>query len=126
MTRQYINLGEHDWEVLIYYDVTPKHFVEIRDALEGLKCPNKDIEDALDVLRHKNTGFTFTNSEYKMSMVCIGRATCIPQFVSTIIHESKHVQSHICSYYEVSEKSETAAYLIGYLAHEMYKLLAKL
>lgn len=30
---------------------------------------------ALRTLRKKNTGFTFSNEDYKMSIVCIGEAT---------------------------------------------------
>jgi len=35
--------------------------------------------------------------------------------MNTIVHEAKHVQSHICEYYNVPEDSEEAAYLIGYI-----------
>lgn len=61
-----------------------------------------------------------------MSVVCISRATNIEQFVNTAIHEAKHVQSHICSYYKIDEDSETAAYLMGYLVQRMYRYFAKL
>ena len=58
-----------------------------------------------------------------MSVVCIGKATNIGQFVNTTIHEAKHVQSHICEYYGIKENTETAAYLIGHLVYKMYKML---
>lgn len=44
------------------------------------------------------------------------------QFLNTIVHEAKHVQSHICKYYEVDEDSEQAAYLIGYIVQNMHKV----
>lgn len=44
------------------------------------------------------------------------------QFLNTIVHEAKHVQSHICKYYEVDEDSEQAAYLIGYTVQNMHKV----
>lgn len=78
------------------------------------------------MLRNYNTGFTFTNTEYKMSIVCIGKATDSSQFVSTVVHEAKHVQSHICSYYDIKEGSEEAAYLIGYIVKRMYMMVMKL
>lgn len=126
MTAQYIQLGDRDWNVLVYYNVDKYDFVEITDSLEQLDCPRKDIMKALKTLRRKNTGFTFSNSDYKMSIVCIGEATNVGQFVNTCIHEAKHVQSHICSYFNIEEDTETAAYLIGYLVHEMYKMLEKI
>jgi len=66
-------------------------------------------------LTRENTGFTFSNSDYKMSIVCIGPSKDVSEFVNTAIHEAKHVQSHICSYYGIKEDGEKAAYLIGYL-----------
>ena len=126
MISQYIQLGDRDWNVLVYYNVSPDDFVEIVDSLEQLDCSEKDLRKALKVLRRKNTGFTFSNTDYKMSIVCIGKATDIGQFVNTAIHEAKHVQSHICSYYGIDENTETAAYLIGHLVHQMYKMLEKI
>ena len=126
MTAQYIQLGDRDWNVLVYYNVQPEDFVEVADSLEQLDCPKEDLKMALRTLRKKNTGFTFSNEDYKMSIVCIGEATSVGQFVNTTIHEAKHVQSHICSYYNISEKSEKAAHLIGHLVHRMYMMLEKI
>lgn len=126
MISQYIQLGNRDWNVLVYYNVTPDDFVEIVDSLEQLDCEDEDIRKALAVLRRKNTGFTFSNTDYKMSIVCIGSADNVGQFINTAIHEAKHVQSHICQYYNIEEDTETAAYLIGHIVHKMYKMLEKI
>ena len=123
MIAQYIQLGDRDWNVLVYYNVSKEDFVEIVDSLNQLDCPKEDVRKALKTLRRKNTGFTFSNTDYKMSIVCIGEATNVGQFVNTTIHEAKHVQSHICEYYGIEEDTETAAYLIGHLVHRMYKML---
>lgn len=125
MTAQYIQLGDRGWNVLVYYNVDKYDFAEVVDSLEQLDCSSEDIKKALKVLRKKNTGFTFSNTDYKMSIVCIGQSTNIGQFVNTAIHEAKHVQSHICQYYGISEDSEEAAYLIGHLVHRMYNMLRK-
>jgi len=61
-----------------------------------------------------------------MSIVCIGVSTDASQFVNTVIHEAKHVQSHVCSFYGIDEYSEEAAYLIGHLVQRMYKMFAKI
>ena len=125
MFAQYIKLGNRKWNVLIYYNVDRDDFVEIEDSLLQLDCPEKDIARAFKVLRNKNTGFTFSNTDYQMSIVCISKATSVSQFVSTAIHEAKHVQSHVCAYYDIDEDSEDAAYLIGYLVQHMYKMVAR-
>lgn len=77
MTAQYIQLGDRDWNVLVYYNVDKYDFVEIADSLRQLDCSERDLKKALRVLRKKNTGFTFSNTEYKMSVVCISEATSI-------------------------------------------------
>lgn len=125
MAAQYIQLKQ-GWNVLIYYNVDEYDYVEIEDSLMQLDCPTQDIDRAFEVLTKRNTGFTFSNTDYRMSVVCISRATNIEQFVNTAIHEAKHVQSHICSYYKIDEDSETAAYLMGYLVQRMYRYFAKL
>lgn len=126
MVAQYIQLGRRDWNVLVYYGVGIDDFVEVEDSLLQVGCSKKNIRKAFTVLKQKNTGFTFSTSEYKMSIICIGQVTDTSQFVNTVIHEAKHVQSHICSYYKIDESSETAAYLIGYLVQRMYKMFAKI
>ena len=126
MTAQYIQLGDRGWRVLVYYNVDKYDFVEVADSLLQIDCSKQDIKKALNVLRKKNSGFTFSNSDYKMSIVAIGEATDIGQFVNTSIHEAKHVQSHICQYYCIQENSEEAAYLIGHLVHRMYKMLERI
>ena len=126
MISQYIQLGDRDWNVLVYYNVKPEDFAEVADSLEQLECSQVDLRKALNVLKRKNTGFTFSNDEYKMSIVCIGNADNVGQFVNTVIHEAKHVQSHLCQYYGIDENTETAAYIIGHLVHKMYKMLEKI
>lgn len=42
--------------------------------------------------------------------------------MNTIVHEAKHVQSHICKYYDVPEDGEQAAYLIGFIVMRMFRM----
>lgn len=66
-----------------------------------------------------NSGFTQTDFRKRKSVVVIGKSTSRGQFLNTIVHEAKHVQSHICRYYGVPENGEDAAYLIGYIVQRM-------
>ena len=126
MTAQYIQIGGRKWNILVYYNVQPEDFVEVEDSLLQIDCSPEEARRALNVIRRKNTGFTFSNTDYKMSIVCIGRASNVGQFINTVIHEAKHVQSHICEYYQIHEDTEAAAYLIGHIVHQMYKMLEKI
>lgn len=125
MITQYIQLGEQDWGVLVYYNVGEEDFTSVINSLEALDCTDDDVRAATKTLKKENTGFTYTNTDYKMTFVCIGHSSSIGQFVNTVVHEAKHVQSHICQYYGVEETSETAAYLIGHLVQQMYKMIGK-
>ena len=125
MIAQYIQLGRKGWNILVYYNVNPSDFIEIEDSLIQLDCKKKDISKVFKNLQRKNTGFTFSNTEYKMSIVCISEATNVGQFVNTAIHEAKHAQSHLCEYYGIEENSEEAAYLIGHIVRRMYNMLSK-
>ena len=73
-------------------------------------------------LGRKNTGFTYTDDKKKTSIVGIARTSSQEQFLNTIVHEAKHVQSHICRYYKVPEDGEQAAYLIGYIVQRMHRV----
>ena len=93
MIRQDINVDNY-WDIIVAYDV---------------------------YLGEENSGFTHTDFNKKLSVICIGKATNKKQFLNTIVHEAKHVQSHICMYYDVPEDGEDAAYLIGYIVMKMFE-----
>lgn len=71
-------------------------------------------------LGQDDAGFTHTDFNRRLSIVAIGLSSSKEQFINTIAHEAKHLQSHICQYYNVDEDSEQAAYLMGYLIERMY------
>ncbi len=98
MIRQDIDI-EGYWRIVVVYDV---------------------------YLGQDNSGFTYTNYEKRLSIVGIGRASSKSQFLNTIVHEAKHIQSNICTYYDVPEDGEQAAYLIGYIVMKMYDIFKNL
>ena len=72
-----------------------------------------------------NQGFTYTDSNKRTSVVVIGNTYSYKQFLNTVVHEAKHVQTAICKYYDVPEESEDAAYLIGYIVMRMSECFNK-
>lgn len=91
MTRQDIDIA-NKWTLTVFY---------------GVQAPQL------------NSGFTYTNTKQRKSIVVIGQTDSREQFLNTVVHEAKHVQSAICDYYDVDEDSEDAAYLIGYIVMKM-------
>lgn len=75
MTTQYIKIGKDGWYIIVYYNVSKRDFSNIKDILIQFGCKRYSIRKVLDTLRFKNTGLTFTNTEYKTSIVCISEAT---------------------------------------------------
>ena len=73
-------------------------------------------------LGKRDVGFTYTDPEKRTSIVGIAATSSQGELLNTIVHEAKHVQSHICDYYNVPEDSEQAAYLIGFLVQNMHKV----
>lgn len=73
-------------------------------------------------LGSKDVGFTYSDYNKRTSIVGIAATSSQEQFLNTIVHEAKHVQSHICNYYEVPEDGEQAAYLIGYIIQKMHRV----
>lgn len=125
MITQYINI-RNKWELFICYNTSIDDIDEIVELLKLNNCPTKYINDAIKTLNKKNTGFTYTNESELISIVSINCAKNASQFINTIVHEAKHIQSHICSVYNVNENSEEAAYLIGYIVQQMYKVFSKI
>lgn len=74
----------------------------------------------------KNVGFTYTDPKKKTSIVGIASTSSQEEFLNTIVHEAKHVQSHICEYYDVPEDGEQAAYLIGYIVQKMHRVFTRM
>ena len=93
MIRQHFDIDGY-WDVIVVYNVE---------------------------LGQKNTGFTHTDFKKKRSIIGISKVTSKEQFLNTVVHEAKHLQSHICKYYGVDEDSEDAAYLIGYIVQSMFE-----
>lgn len=115
------------WKVILFVNVDYNRFDVIESALTDILAPIKVIDRIYDKISYEyDSGVTFTNSDYRTSVVCINKATSREELINTISHEADHVQNAICEYYDVPLDSEDAAYLIGYLVSKFYKHSARL
>lgn len=109
------------WSIVLFVDVDYDNYDIIESALMNILAPISVINEIYDKISYKyNSGVTFTNSDYKTSIVCINKTTSKEELINTITHEADHVQDAICKYYDVPLDSEQAAYLIGYLVGKIY------
>lgn len=126
MIKQYIVVADDKWDIYIYYNTNTYDADEIMDILLQAGCPYDSAEQSVNILTNQlNTGMTFTNMKERVSRIFLSMATSKSQMFNTAVHELKHVQSHICEYYNVDESGEQAAYLIGYIARRVYKILRR-
>ena len=115
------------WSVVLFVNVDYDRYDIIESALTDILAPISVIDDIYNKISYKfNSGVTFSNPEFKTSVVCINKTTSREELINTISHEADHVQDAICKYYNVTLDSEDAAYLIGYLVGKMYYSSRKL
>ena len=109
------------WSIVLFVDVDYDNYDIIEYALTDILAPISIIDEIYNKISYEfNSGVTFTNSDFRTSVICINKATSREELINSISHEADHVQDDICRYYNVPLDSEQAAYLIGYLVGKMY------
>ena len=115
------------WSIVLFVDVDYDNFDIIESSLTNILAPISVIDEMYNKISYKyDSGVTFSNPDYRTSVVCINKATSREELINTISHEADHIQNDICKYYDVPLDSEQAAYLIGYLVGKMYYQSRKL
>lgn len=129
--RQVFYLPKYRWMVVAWYlDGEPevnvsKHVInDMRDI--GL-CGRKSKEATKSVLDlSRNNALTYSNMKGKSSIIVIGRTSSTEEFADSLMHEMKHLESHISKVYGIDPFSEEAAYLSGDIAKKMFRCSHKL
>ena len=124
MTAQHLSI-EGYWNVTVLYDVLPGDLLEVARLMRRAGASQKMIDEATDNLSGWNAGYTLTSFGWEESIVCIGRATSLREFLNTVIHEVDHVQAHVAEYYGVELGTEQAAYLQGYIGGRLLEFVIK-
>jgi hypothetical protein len=120
MIKSVIDIAGY-WSIVLFVDVDYDRFDIIESSLTNILAPISVIDEIYDKISYKyDSGVTFTNSDFRTSVVCINKTTSREELINTITHEADHIQDDICDYYNVPLDSEQAAYLIGYLVGKMY------
>ena len=122
MTTQHLSI-EGYWTVTVVYDVWPSDLQEVARLMRRVGASQKMIDEATDNLSGWNAGYTLTSFGWQESIVFIGRATSLREFLNTVVHEVDHVQDHVAEYYGVRLGSEQAAYLQGYIGGRLLEYL---
>ena len=120
MIRSVIDIDGY-WSVVLFVDVDYDRYDIIESALTDILAPISIIDEIYDKISYKlNSGVTYSNPDFRTSIICINKTSDREELINTISHEADHVQDTICKYYNITLDSEDAAYLIGYLVGKMY------
>lgn len=122
MIERYIDVDGY-WGILFCYDYDRRDYDRMRAIMRTFGMSEYKIIEAMEVLRKPNTGMTISNSGTTMSVMFVSPATSYKQFIDTIAHELDHVQDAILRHYGVTQGSEDAAWLQGYLARQFSPLM---
>ena len=109
--------------MILAWRIEPGDLDAIADWLDALGCDEADVRKATRNVMGTNQGFTFSNPDKRMSLMCISRATSEAQWANTLVHEIDHLQHAILEYYVVAHGTEDAAYLQGYIMQKMVKAI---
>ena len=109
------------WSIVLFVDIDYDNFDIIESALTDILAPISIIDEIYNKISYKlNSGVTYSNPDFRTSIICINKTSDREELINTISHEADHIQDDICDYYNVPLDSEQAAYLIGYLVGKMY------
>jgi len=122
MYERYIDV-EGYWGILLCYNYDRDDYDRMRSIMDSFGMNEYRIIEAMDVLKHKNTGMAISRSDITMSVMFISPATSHEQFMDTVAHEIDHVQFAIDKHYGVECGSEDAAWLQGFMMREITRIL---
>ena len=128
MIVQDIHIDGYSWDARIFYAVSRYDVDQIMSSLHSIGCRAKYAADAYISLQRNalGSGFTFSNYRMRRSVVVVALASSAEQFHRCLIHEFRHLQSHIASADDISEKSEQVCYLLDQIVGLTHKVCSPL
>lgn len=125
MKRQLIFLPQYQWHLNIFYDTYKEDIDSVMDALIRLECSEESLERSYEniISNEANMGLTYSNPEFRESLVVLGHADNLGEFLNSAVHEICHIAVHIAQFLDIDTYSEELCYLAGDIAQKMHPLL---
>lgn len=121
MKKLDVPIDKYNWHLVILVDVDIGNINSVIQYLHYLYCDESYIDDVRHSVRDGyNSAITVTNLSINRSLIIINKTTSDKQFVNSVVHECRHVQSHIATKYNLDEKGESVAYMLGELVSDIY------
>ena len=110
---------------MVYYNIsTSEELEKVYGALLAAGAGQERAQNAREVLSRPNSGYIFTSTADKSTVICISHADSYDELFDSITHEIDHATAHICEYYQIPCNSEKSAYIQGEIGKNMYKAVA--
>lgn len=125
MIKIKVPIDKYNWELTLFVGVDIEDIKYIVQCLHYLYCADTYTQDAIkSIYDGVNNAITISNLIINKSVVIVNKTTSDKEFVNSVVHECRHVQSHIATKYNLDEKGEDVAYLIGYIVSYVYDKLS--
>lgn len=122
MFAAHLHIKKYDWDVTMFFDVTPDEAPDVLRMLRNIDCPRGIMRDSEQLMRggSYDEGFTYSNFALKSTIIAMNRASSLGEMLNTFSHERGHLMSHIARRYGISMHSEEAAYMKGDIDEMLY------
>lgn len=128
MIRQKIHIHRYKWDVLVCYDTDWRDASVVLDTLEAIGIDEQTFRSAERnvVSGLQDTGLTYSNTDERVSIVVLSKASSNAEFANTWFHEVLHCAVHIAKASGLDCGGEAIAYVGGELARDMQPIAARL
>lgn len=110
-----IYISKYDWFLRIYYAVTDYHTERIVRDLQRIRCPRPIVLRVYEKMAERNldTGFTYSNTERRDTVMVVGLHSSPAEFMNSLQHELRHLVDDISKTMDIDHAGETVAYITG-------------
>jgi hypothetical protein len=128
MIRQRFHIERYYWNITAYYAVSGYHYNEIMGSLKRIGCRGEQLSVASENLKANtlNSGITYSNNLMRETVLVVALSSSAEDFHRALMHEIRHLQSHIATAYNIDEKSEEVCYLLDDIVGEIHNVVAPL
>lgn len=121
MIHYEVYFDKYRWSVEVFIILSRPDIAEIISAVKRAGGSKKVLESAYtNLMEDFNSGFTYSSSKYRKSIMVVNRSSSMEEFINTYNHEKNHVEMHICEELGIDPYSEEAAYLSGNMAQQLF------
>lgn len=122
MIRATLRIQDYDWEVEIFLAKTCYHTRAIMQALYNIGISDEQRQRAYSNISEGDldSGFTYSNYSMGKSVMVTALASSPAEFLDTLVHELRHLTTHIAIARGLPLTGEEVCYLEGHIARALY------